>query len=226
MSIQVTDLSKSFGDPPHKVLHEMSFEIKNGEYVSIWGRSGSGKTTLLYILSTLDSPTTGQILIDGKNPNTMSVQEIHDFRNHSIGFIFQFHYLLSELTALENILLPVRKTGEHEALQDRALEMMSLFGLKGLEHRLPSQLSGGEQQRVAIARALIRRPRYLFADEPTGNLDSKNGEIVMALLKEANQTWGTSIVLVTHERTYAQQAHRRIELIDGRLASHDAQISL
>jgi lipoprotein-releasing system ATP-binding protein len=217
--IRASQLSKSFGDPPTHVLHDISFEIKDSDFVSISGRSGSGKTTLLYILSTLDNPTTGSLEIDGHNPSQFSVEELHQFRNQNLGFIFQFHYLLPELNALENILMPARKTHQHELKKQHALDLLKQFDLANKADRLPSQLSGGEQQRVAIARALIMNPRYIFADEPTGNLDTHNAELVIRLLKEVNQKLGTTVVLVTHEPDFAKMAATQIFLKDGRLSS-------
>ena len=217
--IRSLNLNKSFGDPPTHVLHDISFEIKDRDFVSISGRSGSGKTTLLYILSTLDNPTSGKIEIDGIDPSKLSVEDLHKFRNQNLGFIFQFHYLLPELNALENILMPARKTNQQESKKRQALELLNQFGLANKADRFPSQLSGGEQQRVAIARALIMNPRYIFADEPTGNLDTHNAELVIQLLKDVNLKIGTTVVLVTHEPEFAKMAATQIFLKDGRLSS-------
>jgi putative ABC transport system ATP-binding protein/lipoprotein-releasing system ATP-binding protein len=217
--IRAQHLSKSFGDPPTHVLHDISFDIKDQAFVSISGRSGSGKTTLLYILSTLDNPSSGTVEIDGLNPSQLSVEDLHQFRNQNLGFIFQFHYLLPELTALENILMPARKTDQHHHKKSEAMELLRQFDLLNKSDRLPSQLSGGEQQRVAIARALIMNPRYIFADEPTGNLDTHNAELVIQLLKEVNQKLGTTVVLVTHEPDFAKMAATQIFLKDGHLTS-------
>jgi putative ABC transport system ATP-binding protein/lipoprotein-releasing system ATP-binding protein len=217
VGIVVHNVDKSFGNPPTYALKDISFEIQDGEFVSISGRSGSGKTTLLYVISTLDQPTAGQVTIDGNDPFAMSEDEIHQFRNTEVGFIFQFHYLLPELTAIENVLLPARKVGRYEELMPRAQSLLEQFGLKGKEGRLPSQLSGGEQQRVAIARSLVMSPKYIFADEPTGNLDTANGMVVMDLLKKVNRENKTTLVLVTHEPDYAAMASRQIHLVDGRL---------
>jgi putative ABC transport system ATP-binding protein/lipoprotein-releasing system ATP-binding protein len=160
--------------------------------------------------------------LGGHNLSSVSERELHRIRNLYVGFVFQFHYLLPELTALENVLTPVRKAAdftssiqEHEA---RAQELLIKFGLEGKESRLPRHLSGGEQQRVAIARALVMRPKYLFADEPTGALDSVNGEIVMRLFEEANRQDGTTVILVTHDAGFAARAKRQIRLVDGKIA--------
>ncbi|MCB0309308.1 MAG: ABC transporter ATP-binding protein [Bdellovibrionales bacterium] len=215
MGLSIHHVNKSFGEPPHRVLKDINIDIDSGEFVAISGKSGSGKTTLLYILSTLDDPTSGEVKIDGVNPYTMSTKDIHEFRNAHIGFIFQFHYLLPELSAIENILLPARKHDLHRQKYSRAEELMNQFGLTNKNDRLPSQLSGGEQQRVAIARSLIMEPKYLFADEPTGNLDSANGLVVMDLLKKINREQQTTVVLVTHETDYAEMTSRIINLVDG-----------
>jgi lipoprotein-releasing system ATP-binding protein len=217
MGIRCEKMVKEFGDPPVRILHEIDMHIRDGEFVSITGRSGSGKSTLLYLLSTLDEPTSGKILVDEREPASMSVEELHAFRNQNIGFVFQFHYLLTELTALENVLLPARNTGQHKAKYDEAVALFRQFGIADKLDKLPSQLSGGEQQRVAIARALIMKPRYIFADEPTGNLDSVNGRIVMDLLLQINRELGATIIMVTHEPDYAAMAGREIFLADGRI---------
>lgn len=217
MSIEVMDLKKSFGTPPQDVLRGLSFEIKTGEFVSITGRSGSGKSTLLYIVSSLDRPTSGSVKIDGKGLEQMDSETIHRFRNESMGFVFQFHYLLPELTALENVLMPARRIGAHIALRDRAIELLDQFGLNSKLDSFPGQMSGGEQQRVAIARSLIMSPKYLFADEPTGNLDSTNGDIVLQILKDASKKYGATVIYVTHDSEYAALADRTIQLADGRL---------
>ncbi|OFZ17132.1 MAG: ATP-binding protein [Bdellovibrionales bacterium GWA2_49_15] len=213
--IEAVQVSKDFGHPPTRVLSGIDLKIENGDFVSIHGRSGSGKSTLLYILSTLDHPTQGEVSFDGQKVKEMSVRDLDHLRNTQIGFIFQFHYLLPELTALENILLPPRKTGQQEKFRGRALELISQFGLKGHEHKFPGQLSGGQQQRVAITRALIMNPKYLFADEPTGNLDYQNGLMVLEILKEVNATQGATVVLVTHERDFSSMAKREVLLKDG-----------
>ncbi len=217
MAIVARNLTKSFGQPPTTVLHSMNFEIQDGEFVSLTGRSGSGKSTLLYLLGALDFPSSGTVLVDNQDIMTMPESQLHQLRNTSVGFVFQSHYLLPELTMLENVLMPARKAKRLEALTSRALQLISDFGLAGKEHRLPRQLSGGEQQRVAIARALIMQPKYVFADEPTGALDSINGEIVMSLFEKANRENGTTIILVTHDPQFAERAHRQIKLVDGRL---------
>jgi lipoprotein-releasing system ATP-binding protein len=217
MTISVHNLVKEFGTPPVRIIHNLNFVIGDGEFISISGRSGSGKSTLLYLISTLDLPSEGVVVIDGLNPAEMSVEELHNFRNTNIGFVFQFHYLLPELTALENVLLPARNSSQHLAKRDKALAMLREFGIEDKQNHLPSQMSGGEQQRVAIARALIMNPKYIFADEPTGNLDSINGQTVMDLLLRVNQEQRATLVVVTHEPDYARMAQREIYLVDGRI---------
>lgn len=219
MGIVGKNIVKEFGSPPTRVLHELNFEIHDGEFVSINGKSGSGKSTLLYIVSTLDSPTHGTVQIDGKDVARLSIPEVHAFRNKSVGFIFQFHYLLPELTALENVLLGPRNLGLLKQKQGYAYELLKAFEVKDQAHKLPSEMSGGQQQRVAIARALIMNPSYVFADEPTGNLDSANGAKVMEILKRINREFKTTICLVTHEPDYSKLTDREIHLVDGRIVN-------
>ncbi len=225
MTIIANNLIKEFGKPATRVIHGVNLEIHDSEFVAISGRSGSGKSTLLYLLSTLDEASDGEILIDGKNPKMMSVEEIHRFRNQNLGFVFQFHHLLPELTSIENVLLPARRNNHHKEKSAYALELLNHFGIANKKDKLPSQMSGGEQQRVAIARALIMQPRYLFADEPTGSLDSKNGRMVMDILMRANQEWQTTVVLVTHEPDYAAMAQREIYLVDGRISTRQDDLA-
>ena len=217
MAIVGEKVVKEFGSPPLRVLHSLDFTINDGEFVSISGKSGSGKSTLLYIISTLDNPSSGRVLIDGNDPAEMSISALHQFRSHSVGFIFQFHYLLPELTALENVLLGPRNLGVQTEKLNYAKELLKEFDVANQAHKLPSQMSGGQQQRVAIARALVMNPKYLFADEPTGNLDSTNGLRVMEILKRINKETKTTIVLVTHEPDYSAIADREIILVDGRI---------
>lgn len=220
MGIVGKNVVKQFGSPPMVILHGLDLEIEDGEFVSISGRSGSGKSTLLYLLSTLDNPSDGVIEIDGVSPQKMTVNELHRFRNEKIGFIFQFHYLLPELTGLENVLLGPRNLGLEKQKKDEALALLDQLEVYKQANKFPSEMSGGEQQRVAIARALILSPKYLFADEPTGNLDSVSGNKVMSILEETSQNNNMTIVLVTHERDYAARANREIYLVDGRISEN------
>jgi len=221
MTIEAMRIDKAFGDPPTHVLREISFTIASGEFVALTGRSGSGKSTLLYILSSLDVPSEGTVVIDGRDLARLSQRELHAFRNRELGFVFQFHYLMPELTAIENVLMPALKAGEMKARREQAARLLDEFGLEGKHDRLPRHLSGGEQQRVAIARSLIMGPRYLFADEPTGSLDTANGETVMRILEKVNREAGTTVILVTHDSGFAARARRRIHLADGRVVGDE-----
>jgi ABC-type lipoprotein export system ATPase subunit len=220
MGIEIQNVKKWFGPQKVEILKGISDTIKNGERVCITGRSGSGKSTLLYIISTLDRASEGRVIIDGRDTATLSMSELHHFRNQKMGFVFQFHYLLPELTALENVLMPTLKV---EGVQRKEAHLFAEELLKGFElghrfHHTPSELSGGEQQRVAIARALVMRPQYLFADEPTGNLDSTNARAVMKYFEMINQKYGTTIIYVTHDREFSQLSHRQVNLVDGLIA--------
>ena len=217
MGIIAKHIGKQIGTPPTRVLTDISFEIKDGEFVSLTGRSGSGKSTLLYLLSTLDNPTEGSIEISGHDLHNMDDEELYKFRNQQMGFVFQFHYLIAELSALENVLMPSMKFKLQDQRRDLAESLLSQFGLKDKMHRLPRQLSGGEQQRVAIARALIMEPKYLFADEPTGSLDSVNGDTVMKIICDVNEKQKTTVILVTHDPDFASLAKRQIKLLDGKV---------
>lgn len=217
MGIVAENAGKSLGSPPTRILSDISFEIKDGEFVSLTGRSGSGKSSLLYLLSSLDVATQGVVEVDGRNLATMKKEELGRFRNEKVGFIFQFHYLLSELTAIENVLMPARKTRQESNRRDYALALLDQFGLGEKRDRFPRQLSGGELQRLAIARSLIMNPKYIFADEPTGSLDSVNSDIVIQLLRRSNKERGTTLILVTHDPDIARMADRQIHLVDGRI---------
>lgn len=221
--LELRSLEKRFSKNMDPVIASLNLKIQMGEFISLTGRSGSGKSTLLYLMSTLDPPSDGSVLINDRDTTKLTPAELHEFRNTQMGFVFQFHYLLPELTALENILMPARKTGVHEARANRALDLLHQFGLSEKQARLPRQLSGGEQQRVAIARSLIMEPRFLFCDEPTGNLDSASGQVVMDIFKELHRAGRTTLVMVTHERDYAAMAARRIELADGKIVSDQRQ---
>lgn len=220
MSIVANQVQKVLGEPPNHVLKDINLKIETGEFVALTGKSGSGKSTLLYLLSTLDDVSGGTISISGRNVTHMSEDELYAFRNSTMGFVFQFHYLISELTALENVLLPCRKLKLESKKEKYAKELLSEFELGGKTNRLPRQLSGGEQQRVAIARALIMDPQYLFADEPTGSLDSQNADKVISILNRINENRGTTIVLVTHDPDFARESKRQIYLHDGRIVDH------
>jgi ABC-type lipoprotein export system ATPase subunit len=225
MPITASHVYKRIGDPPTEILNDISLEIPDGQFLSLTGRSGSGKSTLLYLLSGLDSLSDGIVSVDGKDLSKLKRKERAHFRNQKIGFVFQFNYLIAELSVIENVLLPTRKFGEEKKRQGLAKSLLERVGLKEKLHRLPRQLSGGEEQRVAIARALVMEPKILFADEPTGALDTSNGEVIMEILSEAHVQQKTTIILVTHEPDYAQRAEREVSLADGKVIS-DLMLSL
>ncbi len=213
--IRVTNVSKTFGEAV--VIDNVSLKIQRGEFVSLTGKSGSGKSTLLYLISSLDKPSAGTVHIDEEDIDAMNVRRVHEFRNRHMGFVFQFHYLLPEFTALENVLMPLRKRGLKPEDTDRAASLLQKFDLADRMHYRPGQLSGGQQQRVAIARALVTEPDYVFADEPTGALDSANSELVMDIFSSIHEG-GRTIVYVTHDEEFASRASRQIRLVDGRIA--------
>jgi len=210
-------LGIAFGTPPTRVLTDINLTIADNEFVSLTGRSGAGKSTLLYVLSSLDDPTEGRVIIEGQDIAKMTSKELHWFRNTKLGFVFQFHYLLAELTVIENVLVPALKLHQEKSRRARAENLIEQFGLSEKTHRFPRQLSGGEMQRVAIARALIMQPKYLFADEPTGALDTTNAESVMKILKDCNEKENTTVVIVTHDPDFAKMTKRQIRLADGRV---------
>ncbi|MCH5373923.1 MAG: ABC transporter ATP-binding protein [Planctomycetes bacterium] len=203
---------------PLVVLREASFRLSAGENVAIIGPSGSGKSTLLHILGTLDQPTSGSVTLDGENPFSLDDRHLARFRNRHIGFVFQDHHLLPQLSALENVLVPTVADGRpDESLVQRARDLLDRVGLSGrLEHR-PAELSGGERQRVGVARALIRQPKLLLADEPTGNLDRHSAASVGQLLVKLQQQENAMLVVVTHSTELAGLLQRRYELVDGTL---------
>ncbi|MDP5098639.1 MAG: ABC transporter ATP-binding protein [Crocinitomicaceae bacterium] len=212
--LRTTGITKSYGDL--QILKGIDLEINTGEVVSIVGSSGAGKTTLLQILGTLDHPDQGELFIGGTNPFTLSSKQLSAFRNQQIGFIFQFHQLLPEFTAIENIIIPalIKGLSQTEAKKD-AMRLLEILGLEARAQHKPSELSGGEQQRIAVARSLINKPKVVFADEPSGNLDSHNStelhELFFNLRDEFNQTF----VIVTHNEALANMTDRRLVMSDG-----------
>ena len=217
--LKAEKLNKYFHEPAvFQVLHDISLEIGEGEFVSIMGKSGCGKSTLLYLLSTLDTDYEGTIDIDGIRVTGLNENAMANFRNEHIGFVFQFHFLLPEFTALENVMIPALKLGK---LNRKEVEQQAMGKLKQVDmcehaHKLSGKLSGGQQQRVAIARALINNPKIIMADEPTGNLDSANTAIIFNIFNQLAQA-GNTIITVTHDHDFAQKSDRILEMVDGRI---------
>lgn len=202
-----------------QVLYDVNLSFKEGSFNSIIGASGSGKSTLLNIMGTLDKPTNGEVYINGKRTDVMKKNELADLRNQTIGFIFQFHYLLPEFTALENVLMPygISNSKPSREILERAEELMDLVGLSKVKNNLAVNMSGGQQQRTAIARALINNPKIILADEPTGNLDSESTENIYNLLRDINERFKTTFIIITHDRRIAEKADRIVEIKDGRI---------
>ena len=218
--LEARKINKSFYNPVKiDVLKEVSFSLSRGEYTSIIGRSGSGKSTLLYILSTMDTDFEGDLLLDGISIRNKSEKQLAAIRNEKIGFVFQFHYLLNEFTALKNVMLPGFKLDRfsEEELENNAYEFLKDLGIEKLANKMAYQLSGGEKQRVAIARAMINDPLIIMCDEPTGNLDTKNADIVFNIFKELTETYNKTLLVVTHDLSFAEKTGRIIELDDGRV---------
>lgn len=218
--LELQNIVKIYGENtknPYKALHGIDLKIKEHSFNAIIGQSGSGKSTLLNIIGTLDKTTKGSVLFQGEDISQYSKNKLAEFRNRKIGFIFQFHYLLPEFTALENVLMPfqISKQGLTQEVKERAEYLLDTVGLSKYKHTLSTQLSGGQQQRVAIARSLINQPALVLADEPTGNLDSDTTEDVYTLLRKINKELKTTFVIITHDRHVAEKADRIIELKDG-----------
>ena len=219
--LRVDNVNKHFYQPEDfHVLKDISFNIQHGEFVSLIGKSGSGKSTLLYLLSTLDTDYTGTITINNTVVTGLSQNALAKFRNQYIGFVFQFHFLLPEFTVLENVMMPALKLNKYtrKVIEEMAMDKLKQMGMDTYSSKLSSKLSGGQQQRVAIARALINEPLILMADEPTGNLDSANTEIVFDIFQQLAQK-GNTIITVTHDIDFARRADRIIEMVDGRIPS-------
>ncbi len=203
---------------PLRILHDLNLELSAGENVAIVGPSGSGKSTLLHILGTLDTPSSGSVLFDGENPFTMDEQTLADFRNKNIGFIFQEHHLLPQLSVFENVLVPTLASGKPTAADiERAEDLIERVGLTDRSHHRPAELSGGERERVAVARALINKPLLLLADEPTGNLDHENAQQIGELLLDIQRQEQMILVVVTHSQELSQKLDQQLELSAGQL---------
>jgi len=221
--LKTEKIDKYFHDPvDFQVLKDISFEVKGGEFLSMIGKSGSGKSTLLYILSTMDTEYTGQLHIDGQLVTGLSIDELAEIRNEKIGFVFQFHYLLAEFTCLQNVMIPALKLGKYseEEIEHKAFEKLKILGLEDQALKSANKLSGGQQQRVAIARALINDPCIIMGDEPTGNLDSKNSNIVFDIFQNLTREFGQTIIAVTHDEDFAHRSDRIIEMKDGNILAH------
>lgn len=217
--IEATGLTKKYGSvAPTMALDDVTVALGPGEFASLVGQSGSGKSTLLNLLGLLDTPSAGQIVLQGSKTSDLSKKQRAKLRNALLGFVFQFHYLLPEFSVLENVLMPNAIAGSNpKAGREYAFEILRLLGLAGLENKNANDLSGGQKQRVAIGRALMNRPALLLADEPTGNLDSTNSDQVFQLFRRINRELGTAFLIVTHDRRIAQQTDRILEIRDGKL---------
>lgn len=220
--IQIENLTKSFGDL--QVLKGVNLTIEKGEVVSIVGSSGAGKTTLLQLIGTLDKPTSGTIRFGGEDLSRLSNKRLAAFRNRHIGFVFQFHQLLPEFTALENIVIPALIAGRKRAeAETEAMQLLEVMGLSGRAHHKPAEMSGGENQRVAVARALINHPDVVLADEPSGSLDSKNKEELHKLFFDLRDRYGQTFVIVTHDEALASYTDRTLHMVDGVIQDYDVK---
>lgn len=224
--LEAHKITKFFHDPVKiQVLRDVSFSVEKGEFASIIGKSGCGKSTLLYILSTMDTDYDGDLYIDGVMMRNKKEKDLARVRNEKIGFVFQFHYLLNEFSVVRNVMLPGIKLGKYseEETEHRAMEKLKVLGIAGEALKKPNQLSGGQKQRVAIARALINDPVIIMGDEPTGNLDKKNSEIVFDIFKELSEVYNQSLLIVTHDTEFAARTNRVIEMEDGAIIRMQAR---
>jgi lipoprotein-releasing system ATP-binding protein len=218
--LEARKVSKYFHDPlTVQVLKDISFTVQRGEFIAVIGKSGCGKSTLLYVLSTMDTDYEGDILLEGTILRGKKDAELAKIRNNSIGFVFQFHYLLNEFNVLKNVMLPGLKKGDcsEKEVEHRAYEKLRILGIENEALKMPNQLSGGQKQRVAIARALINDPLIIMGDEPTGNLDKKNSDIVFDIFSELCSEFGQTLLVVTHDLDFASKTHRIIEMEDGKI---------
>ena len=216
--LRVENLTKIYGKGQNEVraLDGVSFSVNKGEFIAVIGPSGSGKSTLLHILGGVDRPTSGRVLMDGKDVYAQNEEQLAIFRRRQVGLIYQFYNLIPVLNVTENITLPVLMDGQR-VNRDRLKELITTLGLNGRENHLPNQLSGGQQQRVSIGRALMNAPAVVLADEPTGNLDSKNSKEIVDLLKISNEKYGQTLIVITHDESIALQADRIISIDDGKI---------
>jgi len=222
-ALKANSITKYFHDPVDMpVLKNISLEVKKGEFVSIVGKSGCGKSTLLYVLSTMDRDYEGSLEINGEPVTGKPLNDLARIRNSSIGFVFQFHYLLPDFTCLKNVMIPALRLGKlsYKEVEEKAYEKLKMFGVEEQALKKANKLSGGEQQRVAIARALINDPAIIMGDEPTGNLDSKNTGIVFDLFQKLSKEFGQTLITVTHDGDFAKRSDRIIEMADGEIMSH------
>jgi lipoprotein-releasing system ATP-binding protein len=218
--LEAQHIVKKFHDPVTvRVLNDVSFSIQKGEFVSVVGKSGCGKSTLLYILSTMDTDYEGELWIEGESMSQKKEAQLARVRNEKIGFVFQFHYLLNEFSVLRNVMLPGLKLNKYseKEVERRAFEKLKMLDIQQLAHKKANQLSGGEKQRVAIARALINDPAIIMGDEPTGNLDKKNSDIVFDIFQSLAKDFNQTMLIVTHDQGFASKTHRIIEMEDGRI---------
>lgn len=218
--IELKNINKIYGDKiKTQVLYDINVDIDEGSFNSIIGESGSGKSTMLNIMGTLDKPTSGEVYILGKRTDTLNKEQLSILRNQTIGFIFQFHYLLPEFTAKENVLMPYKIMNYHvpKEINDWADELLNFVGLSKVANNLATNMSGGQQQRTAIARALINKPKIILADEPTGNLDSETTENVYTILRDINAKYNTTFLIITHDQRIAEKTDRIIQVKDGKI---------
>ncbi|MEQ9375275.1 MAG: ABC transporter ATP-binding protein [Imperialibacter sp.] len=218
--LEARHINKSFRDPVTvKVLKDINFKVNKGEFVSMMGKSGCGKSTLLYILSTMDTDFEGDLLIDQESTKGKNEPHLARIRNEKIGFVFQFHYLWNEFTVLRNVMLPGLKLNKYseKEIEHNAMERLKLLGMQDLALKQANRISGGEKQRVALARAMINDPLIIMGDEPTGNLDKKNSQIVFDIFKEMSEELNQTLLIVTHDPEFAEKTHRIIEMEDGRI---------
>lgn len=222
--LRTKSIGKYFYDPvKFKVLDDITFEAYKGEFLTLVGKSGSGKSTLLYILSTMDTDYEGELYIEEEKITGQKINKLASIRNENIGFIFQFHYLLPEFSCLKNVMIPALKLGKYSyaEVEEQAYNKLEILGVKDQALKPASKLSGGQQQRVAIARALINSPKIIMCDEPTGNLDSKNTQIVFDIFKQITREFHQTIIAVTHDLDFAKASDRTIELADGKIINQD-----